>query len=111
MADVELLPLPPPGMLHTNEPRQWFTANQMHAYARANMERLRAEVELWRHKAAIHKYRRKRLAEALMEYGLPLTGDDIQDAWEFGDEAVAREKRRRAALAQEDRFLRRSPHG
>jgi hypothetical protein len=41
----------------------------MQAYARACVssatEALRAEVELWRHKAAIHKYRRERLAEAL----------------------------------------------
>ncbi len=29
------------------------------------IEHLRAEVELWRHKAAVHQYRRKRLAEAL----------------------------------------------
>lgn len=57
------------------------------------------------HRNARHdaESRAERLADALMEYGLPLTGDDIQDAWEFGDEAVAREKRRRAALAQEDR--------
>ncbi len=33
----------------------------------AEIEALRAEVELWRHKAAIHKYRRERLAEALRE--------------------------------------------
>lgn len=52
MADVELLPLPEPGMLHVGEPSEWFTADQMRAYARANTaslqaenERLRAEVE------------------------------------------------------------------
>lgn len=45
MADVELLPLPEPGMLHVGEPNEWFTADQMHAYARAHTELLRAEVE------------------------------------------------------------------
>lgn len=38
------------------------------------------------------------LLEVLAEYGMPLTGDDHRDAWEFGEAAFAREKRRRAAI-------------
>lgn len=51
----------------------------------AEVRALREEVELWRHKAAIHKRHRERLAEALREaygqvrelcgcYGLPYPG-------------------------------------
>lgn len=42
---------------------------------------------------------RKRLLSALELYGLPLSGDDKQDRAEFGDCAVDRELRRRAAIA------------
>jgi hypothetical protein len=48
-AETDLLPLPEPGMLHVGEPREWFTADQMHAYARANVAHaiapLQAEIE------------------------------------------------------------------
>jgi hypothetical protein len=44
-AETDLLPLPEAGMLHVGEPREWFTADQMHAYARANVAPLQAEIE------------------------------------------------------------------
>jgi uncharacterized protein (DUF885 family) len=47
--ETDLLPQPEPGMLHVGEPREWFTADQMHAYARANVAHaaapLQAEIE------------------------------------------------------------------
>lgn len=108
MADVELLPLPEPvvvaeelefGAIYAYERRH------MEAYTRANMEplraeneRLRAEVELWRHKAAVHQYRRERLAEALRMFLAAGVGNSTNFETQFKAAQAAR-----AALAQEDR--------
>lgn len=85
-ADIELLPCSVEQELRADAAiiRSWIDvangpinrealADRLDRYANAaaeltaEIERLRAEVELWRHKAATHKYRRERLAEALRE--------------------------------------------
>jgi len=108
VADVELLPLPEwtkrddLGGLVPSEVRA-----EMQAYARANVahanaaqaaeiEALRAEVELWRHKAAVHQYRRKRLAEALRDARRALAFasqhlPECNDPYERANRALAQE--------------------
>lgn len=104
VADVELLPCGECGMpcrpdeYHPFAACLMFKACHNSETVRANLEALRAEVELWRHKAATHKYRRERLAEALRDARRALAF-----AAQHLPECNEPYERANAALAQEDR--------
>lgn len=74
----------------------WATVEKAveHWNTRANMEPLLAEVEHWRHKAAVHQYRRKKLEEALRNIRrAALDGCSAMDCARIAYDALAQEDR------------------